>query len=188
MSGAPGWGFYCLIIVNASQQSLLVDQRLSGFGPLLQRLHVGLNDFKRIDATRSPVSSEKVLFIGFEGPLTLSHALLNTGDTVKTICGERASTLNSFPAWSISKSVLTPTDEPPVDLQGLFVSLQHGERSRRGLQFLPTRNDRALPRDYFRLNSDLEIPLKNVPPKAPTASNAPNIMAASMLWRPCGNQ
>jgi hypothetical protein len=90
MSGAPGWGFYCLIMVKCQTQSLLVDRRIWGFGPILQCLHVGLNSFKPIDAARSPVSSGKVLTGAKAGesvskqsygpnrrPIGLPHARMN---------------------------------------------------------------------------------------------------------------
>src|ERR1051326_3554048 len=60
ISGAPGWGFYCLIIVNARQQSLPVDHEL-GFGLPLQRFHLGPNSFQRINAgakAGKPVSKQ----------------------------------------------------------------------------------------------------------------------------------
>jgi len=55
---------------------------------------------------------------------------MNTGDTVKTICDERARTLNALPAGPVGKLILAPAYEPSVDFQGFFVSLQHVERSR----------------------------------------------------------
>src|SRR5215467_1858806 len=60
----------------------------------------------------------------------LPDRLVNTGDTVKTICDKRASTLNALSALPVGKFILAPAYEPSVDLQGFFVSLQHGERSR----------------------------------------------------------
>src|SRR5215831_13744967 len=106
------------------------DRRILGFGPFLQRLHVGLDSFKRIDAARSSVSSRKVLSVEQQGPLMLPYRLVNTGNTIKTICDKRASTLNALSALPVGKFILTPAYEPPVDFQGLFISLQHVERSR----------------------------------------------------------